>query len=206
MHTLYPDQLSVKENYKLIIGSVVPRPIAFVTTCSTVNGAINAAPFSYFNAVSSDPPLLSLSIGRVEEQMKDTARNAVQNGELVIHICNQAIATEMNQTATALAADQSELELTNLSTVPSKVVSVPGIKEAPIRLECLLKKHIPLQNEQGKTVNDLLLAQIVCYHFSEEIFDADNRYIQIEPLQPIGRLAGDDYTTLGKTFTLMRET
>lgn len=204
MHTLYPDQLSVKENYKLIIGSIVPRPIALVTTHSTANGVVNAAPFSYFNAVSSDPPLLSISIGRVKGEMKDTARNAVQNGELVIHICNQTIINDMNQTAAALPADQSELELTQLSTTPSKVVSVPGIKEAPIRFECLLKQHLPVQNEQGQTVNDLLLAKIVCYHFNETIYDAEQRYIDVESLQPIGRLAGNDYTTLGKTFTLKR--
>ncbi|MCH5585783.1 flavin reductase family protein [Shimazuella sp. AN120528] len=202
MFKIYPDDLSTIENYKLMSGSVIPRPIAFVTTLSTVNGVVNAAPFSYFNAVSSDPPLLSISIGRNQSQMKDTARNAIENKELVIHICDEQIIGDVDKTGAPLEADQSELALTNLSTIQSDRVSVPSIKEARIRYECKLHQHLPIKNDQGEIVMDFLLVRIVCYHFSEEVFDPEKKYIFSEKLQPVSRLAGNNYASIGESFTV----
>ncbi|MED1738719.1 flavin reductase family protein [Bacillus swezeyi] len=207
MFTLFPRNLTVKETYKLMSGAVVPRPIAFVTTASSVNGVVNAAPFSFFNVISADPPLLSISVGRTQDgEMKDTARNAAESKEFVVHIVDENIAEDMNQTAAALPAHQSELDLTDLTTIESDQVSVPGIREARVRFECKLERHLTFQNDQAETVNDLLIGRIVCFHLADEVYDAEKGYIRTDALRPIARLAGNDYAKWGETFTLIRPT
>lgn len=204
MYTLDPRELTGRDNYKLMSGSVVPRPIAFVTTLSHDGSVINAAPFSFFNIVSSDPPILSISIARKDGVMKDTARNVLSGKELVVHICDESIALDMNETAALLEPHESELERTNLTTVPSTMVSVPAIQEALIRMECKLYQHIPISNDEGKPVSDLLLVRIVQYHFSENVYDPVTNYILMDQLKPISRLAGNDYAKLGERFTVVR--
>ncbi|MEC0127386.1 flavin reductase family protein [Paenibacillus pabuli] len=204
MYTLDPRELTGRDNYKLMSGSVVPRPIAFVTTLSQDGSVINAAPFSFFNVVSSDPPLLSISIARKNGVMKDTARNVLAGQELVVHICDESIALDMNETAAMLEPHESELERTNLTTVPSTVVAVPGILEALIRMECRLYQHIPVSNDEGQPVSDLLLVRIVQYHFNEKVYDPATNYILMDQLKPISRLAGNDYAKLGERFTVIR--
>ncbi|MGF9695810.1 MULTISPECIES: flavin reductase family protein [Paenibacillus] len=204
MYTLNPNDLTSRDNYKLMSGSVVPRPIAFVTTLSEDGSVVNAAPFSFFNVVSSDPPVLSISINRKDGVMKDTARNVIAGQELVVHICDESIVNEMNETAALLEPHESELERTNLTTVGSTVVAVPGIQEALIRMECKLYQHIPVSNDEGKPVTDLLLVRIVQYHFNEKVYDPAHHYILMDQLKPISRLAGNDYAKLGERFTVVR--
>jgi flavin reductase (DIM6/NTAB) family NADH-FMN oxidoreductase RutF len=204
MYSLNPEELSAKDNYKLMSGSIVPRPIAFVTTLSDHDGVINAAPFSFFNVVSSDPPLLSISVGRKNGVMKDTARNVLAHQELVVHICDESIIEEVNETAALLLPHESELERTRLTTVPSSMVSVPGVQEALIRMECKLYQHIPISNDAGIPVSDLLLVRIVQYHFSKQVYRADKGYILMDELKPVSRLAGNDYAKLGDRFTVIR--
>ncbi|MEY8745281.1 flavin reductase family protein [Paenibacillus tundrae] len=204
MYRLDPQQLTAKDNYKFMSGSVVPRPIAFVTTLSQEEGIVNAAPFSFFNVVSSDPPLLSISIGRKAGEMKDTARNILSGKELVVHICDEAIVSDMNETAAMLEPHESELDRTNLTTVPSTVVAVPGIQEALIRMECTLYQHIPISNDEGEPVSDLILVRIVQYHFSENVYDPTTKYLLMDQLKPVSRLAGNDYAKLGERFTVIR--
>ena len=207
MHILSATDLSVKEHYKLLSGSVVPRPIAFVTTLSTEDsGVVNAAPFSFFNVVSADPPLLSVSISRSNGEMKDTARNILQYKELVIHVSTEEMIEDINETAAPLKPNQSELELTKFHVKPSEMIEVPGILEAKIRYECVLHEHIPIKNDQGTVVNDLILAKVVCYHISEGVYDAEAGYISVEKLRPVARLAGHDYASLGKTYAMARPT
>ncbi|VEF46350.1 nitrilotriacetate monooxygenase component B [Bacillus freudenreichii] len=205
MITLDPTELRGKDIYKLLTGSIVPRPIAFVTTKSTVNGAINAAPFSFFNVVSSDPPLISLSIGRRKgSTMKDTARNAIKNGELVVHISTEDIIEDINETAALLPAARSELELTGLNIVESTRVSVPGILEAKVRFECKLEQHHEIKNDPGDTVLDFLIARIVYIHMDEKVYDPQKGYVFTENLRPVARLAGSEYAELGKVYSLIR--
>lgn len=204
MYTLNPNDLTSRDNYKLMSGSVVPRPIAFVTTISEDGSVVNAAPFSFFNVVSSDPPLLSISINRKDGVMKDTARNVIAGQELVVHICDESIVNEMNETAALLEPHESELERTSLTKVPSSVVAVPGIQEALIRMECRLYQHIPVSNDEGKPVTDLLLVRIVQYHFNEKVYDPAHHYILMDHLKPVSRLAGNDYAKLGERFTVVR--
>ncbi|RST57560.1 flavin reductase family protein [Siminovitchia terrae] len=205
MITLDPNELKDREKYKLLTGAIVPRPIAFVTTTSTVNGTVNAAPFSFFNIVSSDPPIISLSIGRrAGNTMKDTARNAVANGELVVHISTENLIEDINETAALLPAARSELELTGLNKVDSTIVSVPGILEAKVRFECRLEQHHEIKNDHGNTVTDFLMARIVCIHIDETVYDPQKGYVFTETLRPVARLAGSNYAELGKIYSLIR--
>ncbi|OIR61336.1 hypothetical protein BLL41_09030 [Bacillus sp. FMQ74] len=203
MYIFQADQLSAKDTYKLLSGTVIPRPIAFVTTLSS-GGTVNAAPFSFYNVVSSDPPLLSISVNRAGGRQKDTARNAVENGEFVIHVSDEAIIEDINETAANLGPDESELTRTSLHPVESKAVSVPGIQEARVRFECTLERHITFDNDQGVTTADLLIGRVVCFHLDEKVYDAEKGYILTDELKPASRLAGNHYAKLGEEFTLIR--
>ncbi len=113
MHYLDPKNLTQRENYKLLIGSIIPRPVAVVSTQSA-DGIVNIAPFSFFNIVSSEPVILSLAIQRKEGELKDTARNLLATKEAVVHILDQTNVQEANKTAALLPADQSELTVSDL--------------------------------------------------------------------------------------------
>src|SRR5690554_887919 len=134
-----PTVQSERENYKLLIGSIIPRPIAFITTVSKA-GILNGAPFSYFSIVSSQPPLISVAIQRKQGLEKDTARNAMDMGEFVVHIVDESIVEAVNLTAANLPSDESEIKLVGFTPVASEVIEVPGIQEAKIRMECVLER------------------------------------------------------------------
>ena len=189
-----------RENYKLLIGSIVPRPIAFVTSV-TKDGTINAAPFSYFNVVSSNPPMVSIAIQRNNGVPKDTARNIIENKEFVVHIVDEQNVEEVNATAASLPPEESEIKRTNLSLVDSESISVPGVKEAKVRFECTLEQAITLDND-GETVTDLLIGKVVHYHIDEQIYE--NGKINHHTLGAVSRLAGSDYAKIGNTFSIER--
>lgn len=192
--------LSARDTYKLLIGTIAPRPIAFVTT-ESAEGAINAAPFSFFNIVSSAPPLLSVSVQRRHGEQKDTARNAIAKKGFVIHITDEQNVEGVNETAATLAPDESELDRTHFTVIESEKLKIPAVQEAKVRFECTLERHVPL-GEKEVIMTDLLIGRIVCMHVAEEVYD-DGK-IMYEKLQPVGRLAGNDYAKLGEIFSLIR--
>ncbi|MBO9599964.1 MAG: flavin reductase family protein, partial [Cohnella sp.] len=194
MYTFDPADLSERDNYKLLIGSIIPRPIAFVTTLSP-QGVVNAAPYSYFNIVSSSPPMLSVSVQRKNGEPKDTSRNAMATGQFVVHISDETYIAQINETAASLPPDESEVALAGLTPVASGKVAVPGIKEARIRMECVLEQAIPLGDKDGKPSCDLLIGRIVQYHCDPAVYN--NGYIDAEALKPVSRLAGNVYGKLG---------
>ncbi|MCD8836407.1 flavin reductase family protein [Mammaliicoccus sciuri] len=200
MKEIRPEVLSQKENYKLLIGSIIPRPIALVTTESDDN-VLNIAPFSFFNVVSSDPPILSIAVQRVNGEMKDTARNIIQNKEAVVHIVDTDNVRDANQTAALLSHEESELERTNFETVDSVEVSVKGLKQSKVRFEAVLYDDIVIEKD-GQPISDLLLLEVKYYHFDERIYD--DGYINKEKLNAVSRLAGNDYAEIGHTFTIER--
>ncbi|EUJ38951.1 hypothetical protein PWEIH_08761 [Listeria weihenstephanensis FSL R9-0317] len=197
------NRLTPQEHYKFLSGAIIPRPIAFVTTMAQ-DGTLNAAPFSFFNVVSSNPPIVSIAIQRDQGEMKDTARNIVGMKELVIHIVDADLTVEMNKTAARLAPEVNELDATSLMTAPSETVAVPGVKEAKIRFEAKLEQHIPVKNDDGDVVTDLILARVTYYHFDEAVFDKKKAHILTAELDPVARLAGNDYATLGEIFRIER--
>lgn len=203
MITLRMDELSQKEAYKILSGSIVPRPIAFITSLSKEN-VVNAAPFSFFNVISGHPPLIAVSIGRRQGQMKDTAQHIIDRGEFVVHVSDEAMIQDINETAATLPKEESELERTGLHQVKSSVVAVPGIKEARIRFECQLEKHLTFQNDEGEMTVDHIIGRVVCAHLDETVYDTEKGYISTDVLKPVARLAGNDYAHLGASFVLKR--
>lgn len=201
MIAIDPQHQSAKDNYKLLIGSIIPRPVALVTTLSS-SGSVNAAPFSYFNIVTADPPMISVSVQRKQGEPKDTARNAMETGEFVVHIADESYVERMNQTAANLPPDESEVEFAGLSTVPSTKVHVPGIAEAKVRMECKLERVVPLGGTSESPSTDLLIGRVVQFHFHESVYDEG--HVLPQALQPVSRLAGSNYAKIGEIFALER--
>lgn len=200
MHYLDPKDLTQRENYKLLIGSIIPRPVAVVSTQSA-DGIVNIAPFSFFNIVSSEPVILSLAIQRKEGELKDTARNLLATKEAVVHILDQTNVQEANKTAALLPADQSELTVSGFTTTASKTIAVPGLNEASVRLETILHQHVPIKKDQ-QTTADLLLLEVVGYQIAGDVYQ-DGK-IDPRALQAVSRLAGNSYATIGEIFDIKR--
>lgn len=195
MLSFNPNEQSERENYKLLIGTVIPRPIAFVTSVAA-DGTVNAAPFSYFNIVSSNPPMLSVSVQRKNGAAKDTARNILEKKEFVVHIVDEENVYEANKTAASLPPDESEIDLAELTLIDSESVSVPAVKESKVRFECVLEHAVDLDG------TDLIIGKIVRFHIDESVYE--NGRINAETLKPVSRLAGTNYAKLGETFSLKR--
>ncbi|TWT00472.1 flavin reductase family protein [Planomicrobium sp. CPCC 101079] len=190
-----PKEQTERENYKLLIGSIVPRPIAFVISRSA-NGLLNAAPFSYFNVVSSDPPMISISVQSRAGTPKDTAQNAIETGEFVVHVVDESNVEQVNRTAASLPPDESELDLTDFTLTESEAITVPGVNEAKVRFECRLEQVVELGGTR------LLIGKVVRFHVDESIYE--NGRIHHELLKPVSRLAGTNYAKLGEVFSIDR--
>jgi flavin reductase (DIM6/NTAB) family NADH-FMN oxidoreductase RutF len=201
MISIDPTTQTNLENYKLLVGSIIPRPIALVTTLS-LNGVLNAAPFSYFSIISSQPPLLSVAVQRKQGEMKDTARNAIDTGAFVIHITDRSIIDKVNETAANLPPDESEVSKAGFTPITSDKIVVPGLQEAKIRMECLLEQTIPLGGSDEHPACDLLIGRVVQFHFADDVYE--DGHINPDRLDPISRLAGSYYAELGSQFSIER--
>ena len=200
MKKINPQGLTKKQNYKLLSGSIIPRPIAFVTTQSET-GVMNAAPFSFFNVVNSAPPMIMISTTRSNGKRKDTAINIEQTRQFVVHITDNNIVEEVNKTAAPVDIELNELERTSLNLVNSEVIDVPGIAQAKVRMECKLDRIIPLGDKlEG---SDLIIGEVVMFHVADDVYYEDSK-INPETLQAVSRLAGNDYAHIGETFTIVR--
>ncbi len=195
-----PTKNTERENYKLLIGSIIPRPIAFVTTKSE-QGVINGAPFSFFNIVSSNPPMISLAVQRPQERLKDTARHIHHQQQFVVHIVDEGNVKQVNETAASLPVTESEIDRAQFTLTDSQCISVPGIKEAKVRMECSLVQTIPLMNGDEQT-GDLFIGQVVQFHIDETIYNEGR--IDPRELKAVSRLAGSNYAKNGDIFALER--
>ncbi|WP_205271856.1 flavin reductase family protein [Lactococcus taiwanensis] len=180
--------------YKLLSGSIVPRPIAWLTT-QNEEGLVNVAPFSFFNVASANPPLLSVAF----TGEKDSYLNLRTTKEAVVHLINSDNVVLMNQTAAKLAANESEAEKFALDLEPSQIVNVPSLVKSRVRFETQLYQDISLGRE-----GHLVLLEVVSLSFTDEVIDTEKFYIDIEALGPIARLAGNDYAKLGESFKIER--
>ena len=134
---------------------------------------------------------------------KDTSINIEQSGEFVVHITDEAIVNDVNETAAPLEYGVNELKRTSLSMIDSDLIKVPAIKEAKVRFECKLHQIVQLGNKDNGS--DLIIGEIVVYHIDEEVYFEDSK-IDANQLNPVARLAGNDYSLLGQTFTVNRPT
>ncbi len=200
MFSIDPLTNTERENYKLLVGSIIPRPIAFVTTLSD-DGVLNGAPFSYFNIVSSNPPMLSLSIQRSGGKQKDTARNILSKREFVIHIVDEQNVEKINQTAANLPPHESEVELAGLTQVESTKITVLGIQEAKIRMECVLEHSLEL-GDKDEPGCDLIIGKVIQFHIENALYE--NGRIDAKGLAAVSRLAGANYAKIGEVFEIIR--
>ena len=172
--------------YNLLIGLVAPRPIAWVTSMN-LGGELNAAPFSAFNYMGMDPPIVAIGISNrpgPNRIAKDTANNIRSTGEFVINVVNETLAEAMNICAIDFPPEINELAIAKLDTEPSLIVKVPRIAAAPASLECREISTI----EIGR--NRIVLGQVVAIHVKDEFVDQAGPYIRAEELHAVGRMNG----------------
>jgi len=193
--------LQAADRYKILTGLVVPRPIAWVTTLGTA-GQVNAAPFSFFNAFSEDPPVVVLGLqARGPDELKDTAANIRRTGEFVVNLVSEALAAEMNACAGDYRPEVSEIEAAGLRTVPSRHVAPPAIAPAPAALECRKMMMINLGLQRDLVVGEVLRARAAPGVMDPQRFHAD-----IARYRPLARLFGGGYARLGELFSMARPT
>ena len=187
--------------YPILASLVMPRPIALVTTVSP-EGKVNAAPFSFFNVLGAEPPILGVAPGdRDDGTPKDTARNIRLTHEFVVNLVDEALAEGMNKCAAALPYGEDELEHAGLHASPSLVVKPPRITEAPVSLEC--KEWGTLQIRD----NRLVIGLIKRVHLRDDLFDAEKKRVKSERLFLIGRMASPHwYCRTRDRFELIRPT
>src|SRR5262245_36341317 len=155
---LDPRAMPTKEVYRFLIAAVVPRPIAFVSTVSAA-GATNLAPFSYFNAIASEPPLVAIAISDRADDPKDTLRNIRETREFVANVVTEPLLDAMVRTAGEWPSSTSEFGPSGLTPVPSERVRPPYVAESPLQLECVLHREIALGNS-FLVVGEVVLARV----------------------------------------------
>ena len=195
------EQAKSGDAYRFLVSLVVPRPIALVTSINQ-DGLVNAAPFSFFNLLGSDPPVVALGIGRDDTRSlgwKDTAGNVLQNGEFVVNLVNEPLAEAMNICATDFPAHVSEIEMAKLSLLASTKINVPRIAESPAQLEC--RHHSTI--EIGRT--RVMLGVVIHLHVAKQFYDAPTNRIHTDKIGMIGRMHGRGfYTKTNELFEMPR--
>lgn len=194
-------ELSAAQRYKLLGGLVVPRPIALVTSCSR-DGHENAAPFSFFNVLAEEPPMIVLGIGvSGSGGAKDTTNNIRDTGEFVVNLVDEDLAEAMNVTAVDFPPEMSELEAAGLTLVPSLKVKPGRIAESPVNLEC--RRYVTLQPGPERYI---ILGEVLLMHVRDGVLDAENLRSSPEHYHPIGRMFGGGYCTTRERFEIPRMT
>lgn len=189
------------DNYKFLIGSILPRPIAVVSTLN-LDGSNNVAPFSFFTAVSAKPmiiafcPMIRSSTG----QMKDTPLNILREKEFVVNFVHEDLAQKINLTSTELSYGEDEFKFAGLTALDSEVVKAKRIKESLIHFECLFRDQLNYGDQPG--AGQLITGEVVRIHVAEEIME--NGKIITQKYKPVGRGAGNDWFKCDSTFVLER--
>ena len=192
--------LSPLERYKLLIGLVVPRPIAWISTLSE-NGVANCAPFSFFNVVGEEPPLCVVSFNaRSDGQMKHSLKNALRTGEFVVNMVDESTANAMQVSSTELPEGESEFDKAGLTPAPCTLVKHPRIAEAAASFECRLWKHLPIG--PGR---DMIFGELLVVHAREGVIDPATKRISEAAYRPVGRLFAARYCTTRQRFDLPGE-
>ena len=192
--------------YKLLIGSVVPRPIAWVSSVDA-DGVRNLAPFSYFMAITHDPPTVAFSsgprgadVGGGVRGKKDTLHNVEVTREFVVNVVDDALAEAMNVTSGDYAADVDEFTKAGLEAASSVKVRAPRVAAAPVSMECRLAQIVPV----GNLPHHLIVGEIVHMHVRDDVYDPATGRLDMHRLKPVGRLAGHLYTHVHDIFEMKR--
>lgn len=182
--------LQANDIYRLLVGGISPRPIAWISTLS-VGGVANIAPYSFFNVASCNPPILWYSqVNPRTGQDKDTIRNLIDTRECVVHIVNSALLEKMNLSCALLPPEQSEFDFANIEAEPSHTVAALSVKDAPIRYECQLREVLQLSTlPSGGTV---ALLDVKSIYVDDRLWDG--QIIDQQQLDSVGKMGGDFYS------------
>ncbi|XWX04529.1 flavin reductase family protein [Aggregatilineales bacterium SYSU G02658] len=188
--------------YKIMTGAIVPRPIGWISTVDA-HGVPNLAPYSFFNAVCSNPPTLLFcpAIRAKDRERKDTLKNVIATGEFVVNIVTESLAEAMNLTSGEYPPEVSEFDAAGLTPAPSVAVRAPRVAESPIHFECKLDQIITIGETPGGA--SIVVGRVVHIHVADEVFIAPDK-IDVRALKPIGRLAGTTYSRTQDLFDLKR--
>jgi flavin reductase (DIM6/NTAB) family NADH-FMN oxidoreductase RutF len=195
------ESTNVVEVYQALVGVVTPRPIAWVTTID-LQGRVNLAPFSFFNAFGANPPVVVFSPTlKRDGSKKDTLLNLEATGEFVIHTAVASLIQQVNLSAKELPHGDSEVSFAGLHTTPSVRVKPPRLTEAPACMECRVMQILPMGT--GAISGNLVIGEVLTIHVSDDVLDADGK-VDPHKLRTVGRLGGDWYAHTSDLFELKR--
>jgi flavin reductase (DIM6/NTAB) family NADH-FMN oxidoreductase RutF len=182
---------------------VVPRPIGWITTMDG-QGRVNLAPFSFFNAIAEDPPMVAFAPGgrKADRPIKDTRANAEETGEFVCNLATWDLREAMNATSANFAAGVDEMKAASLTPAPSRLVRAPRVAESPVHFECRLWKVIDLPTHDEREPNCLVIGQVLGIHIADGLIK-DGR-VDIVAARPIARLGYSEYTVVDTKFSMRR--
>lgn len=189
--------------YKLLTGTIIPRPIGWISTIDK-EGINNLAPFSYFNMVSSNPPCVMFSTRRDNNKNKDTLNNVLQTNEFVVNLVTAENVEQMNTTSGNFEPNEDEFKITNLTPIDSISVKPKRVKESLVNLECEMIHHYFIKDKEGNETACVVIGEIKTIHIDDSILSENNR-INLNVYKPIARLAGSNYSTLGEMFSIKRQ-
>jgi flavin reductase (DIM6/NTAB) family NADH-FMN oxidoreductase RutF len=196
-----PSEISLVDCYRLMIGFITPRPIAWVSTISP-DGVTNLAPFSFFQGITSSPPtIMFCPLDNREGQKKDTVRNIEAVPEFVVNIVSYSVAEAMNQTSNTFPYGLSEFDQCGLTPVPSEKIRPPRVQESPVSLECKLDRIVKIGS--GPLAANVVFGTILLMHFRDGLIGADG-LIDPAKLDTIARMGGDDYCRTTERFQMDR--
>jgi flavin reductase (DIM6/NTAB) family NADH-FMN oxidoreductase RutF len=188
--------LTEYQRYKLMASLIVPRPIALVTTLGET-GVVNAAPFSMFNMLGEEPPIVMISINRMKDgALKDTANNIVRTKEFVVHLSDEAMAEQMHRCGDRLPPDVSELAAVGLTTLPCNFVKPPRIAQAPVAFECTLWETLETASRQ------IFIGEVRWLHARDDLIDTETWRVRLQNYFPVARFGASFYVTTRERFSL----
>jgi len=192
--------------YNPLKACVVPRPIGWLTTISAA-GAVNLAPFSFFNVLSYDPPFVLFSAGSHEEDggKKDSVLNVEATGEFVYNMATWAQRDQMNQTALIVDRSLDEMAAAGLDPLPSRLVRPPRVKGSPVQFECRLHQIVTLPGRKPSSEHHVVIGRVVAVHIDDAALTLDGR-VDILKIRPIARLGYKDYTSVESVFQMEKQT
>ena len=193
-----PENASALDIVRIFYRVLIPRPIAWVSTKSK-NGIDNLAPFSFYGGVCANPPIVSLGIGRRKDNQKDTAKNLIETGECVIHLATESRSETIVKSSLEIDADTSEFDVCELERKEADIVNAKIVAEMPVAMECKMYKHL----EVGKGPVDFILVEIIKFHIDDTYLDSRG-YPDAEKLNPLSRLGGREYSSMGNIWTINR--
>lgn len=190
------ETLSSYQRYKLMASLIVPRPIALVTTLNA-NGVVNAAPFSMFNMLGEDPPIVMISVNKHQDgDIKDTAANILASGEFVVHLADEAIAEQMHACGERLPPDQSEVVKVGFTTSPSHAIKPPRIAEAPVAFECKLWEKLETDSRY------IFIGKILWMHARDDLIDMETTRVRLQNYFPVARFGASFYINTRERYPL----